>query len=267
MAELAEFLDKARAAALAAGAVILEIYRQPFAVEQKADASPVTQADRRAEAIIVERLRAATPEIPIVAEELAAAGDLPRVAPERFWLVDPLDGTREFIRRNGEFTVNIALIERGDPVLGVVHVPTEAATYWAAGSGAWRQRAHGAPTPIAARSAPAQGAIVVHSRSHVDEQRLAPFIATIPEAKRRISGSSVKFCLLAAGEADLYPRFGRTMEWDTAAGQAVLEGAGGRVTTFDGTRLRYGKPGFANPDFIARGREPPPVPSSGRETP
>jgi 3'(2'), 5'-bisphosphate nucleotidase len=242
------------AAADDAGTAILEIYAQPFAVAQKADASPVTRADEVAEAIILERLRRATPEIPVIAEELAAAGGLPATAPERFWLVDPLDGTKEFVARNGEFTVNIALIERGVPVLGVVHAPVSGFSWWAARGGAWRRHGKDAPHPIAARRVPAAHAVVVHSRSHGNEAALARYVAALPAAERRISGSSIKFCLLAAGEADLYPRFGPTMEWDTAAGQAVLEAAGGSVATLDGAPLRYGKPGFRNPDFIARGR-------------
>jgi 3'(2'), 5'-bisphosphate nucleotidase len=247
-------LETARAAALAAGSAIMEIYAEPCAVERKADASPVTEADRRAEAIIVERLRQAAPDIAVVAEELAAAGHLPAVAPARFWLVDPLDGTKEFIARNGEFTVNIALVEAGRPLLGVVHAPAQAVTYWASDGTAWRRSGAAAPERVAARMAPARGAIVVHSRSHGNERGCADYIGQFPEAERQICGSSIKFCLIAAGEADLYPRFGRTMEWDTAAGQAILEAAGGAVTTTDGGPLRYGKPGFENPDFIARGR-------------
>ena len=246
-------LDIACAAAHEAGAAILEIYRQDFAVRHKTDESPVTRADERAEAIIERRLAAAAPDIPVIAEEACAAQGLPRVVPPRFWLVDPLDGTKEFIRRNGEFTVNIALVEGDRAVLGVVHAPSQSVTYAAAGS-ATRQRGSAAPQAIMARPVPPRGAIVVHSRSHVDEQQLARYIATLPDAERRLSGSALKFCLLAAGEADLYPRFGTTAEWDTAAGQAILEAAGGTVTTLDGAPLRYGKPGFCNPDFIARGR-------------
>jgi 3'(2'), 5'-bisphosphate nucleotidase len=247
-------IDEIRAAALSAGAAILEVYAQDFAVGRKADASPVTEADRRAETIILEALRRITPEIAVVAEELADASGLPDAVSERFWLVDPLDGTKEFIARNGEFTVNIALVEHRRPVLGVVHAPALGITYWAAGGRAFRRRGDGAAEPIFARPVPAEGAIVLHSRSHADETALAAYVAALPKAERRVSGSSIKFCLLATGEADLYPRFGRTMEWDTAAGQAVLEAAGGRVTTRDGAPLAYGKPGFANPDFIARGR-------------
>ena len=245
-------LDAACAAAHVAGVAILDIYRQDFSVRRKADASPVTRADEEAEAIIEERLAAVAPGIPIIAEERCAAEGLPSAVPPRFWLVDPLDGTKEFISRNGEFTVNIALIEGDRPVLGVVYLPTQGVTYAAAGS-ATRWGAGGAPQPIKARPVPPRGAVVVHSRSHADEQRLAGYVATLPAAERRLAGSSLKFCLLAAGEADLYPRFGPTMEWDTAAGHAVLIAAGGSVVTHEGTPLRYGKPGFRNPGFIATG--------------
>jgi len=247
-------IEEIRSIALRAGSAILEVYAQDFAVERKADASPVTRADQLAEAIIIEALHRITPEIPVVAEELAAAGGLPAAAAACFWLVDPLDGTKEFIARNGEFTVNIALVEERRPVLGVVHAPALDVTYWAADGCAFRRRGSDAAKPISARTVPDRGATVLHSRSHVDEAQLAAYVAALPEAERRISGSSIKFCLLACGEADLYPRFGRTMEWDTAAGQAVLEAAGGAVETRDGRPLAYGKPGFANPDFIARGR-------------
>lgn len=247
-------LDVACAAAHAAGVAILDIYRQDFNVRHKADASPVTRADEQAEAIIEERLAAAAPDIPIIAEERCAAQGVPSAAPPRFWLVDPLDGTKEFIGRNGEFTVNIALIEGDRPVLGVVYVPSQGVTYAAAAGNATRWRSGEAPLPIKARLVPPRGAVVVHSRSHADERRLAEYAAALPEAERRVAGSALKFCLLAAGEADLYPRFGPTAEWDTAAGQAVLEAAGGAVATLDGAPLRYGKPGFRNPDFIARGR-------------
>jgi 3'(2'), 5'-bisphosphate nucleotidase len=254
MAGPAGLIELVRATALSAGTTILEIYAQPFAVQQKADASPVTLADQLAEAAIVEALSKATPDIPIIAEELAAAGHLPAAAPARFWLVDPLDGTKEFIRRNGEFTVNIALIENGKPCLGIVHAPAQGVTYWGDAGGARRQRGRETPQAIAVRAVPPTGAVVVHSRSHADEAQLDRYLAAVPQAERRVSGSSIKFCLIAAGEADLYPRFGRTMEWDTAAGQAVLEAAGGTVATRDGRPLRYGKSGFANPDFVARGK-------------
>jgi 3'(2'), 5'-bisphosphate nucleotidase len=242
-------------AAHLAGAAILDIYRTDFAVRGKADASPVTEADEQAERIILAALRDASPEIPVVAEEEIAAGRGPSTVGSRFWLVDPLDGTKEFISRNGEFTVNIALIEDGRPTMGVVYAPALGVTYAALGPGiVTRQQGDAAPAPIAVRPIPAAGAVIVHSRSHNDQSRLAPFVATCPEAECRVSGSSIKFCLIAAGEADYYPRFGTTMEWDTAAGQAVLEAAGGRVLTTGGAPLRYGKPDFRNPDFIAEGR-------------
>jgi 3'(2'), 5'-bisphosphate nucleotidase len=254
-ADYHDLLEMADAAATDAGAEILRVYGDGFTVEQKVDASPVTLADRVAEALILDRLAAATPHIPIIAEEHAAAFGLPGMAPPRFWLVDPLDGTKEFIRRNGEFTVNIALVEGDCVVLGVVHVPVQGVTYAAAGPGsATRRRRGAAAEAIAARPLPPVSPVVVHSRSHADETELARYVAALPEAVRLVAGSSVKFCLLAAGEADLYPRFGRTMEWDTGAGQAVLEAAGGTVITLEGAPLRYGKPGFANPDFVARGR-------------
>lgn len=251
--DLCELLEGARRAARAAAPTILDIYRQAFEVRTKADASPVTAADECAEAIIVAMLTKLAPEIPVIAEEMAESG-LPAAA-ERFWLVDPLDGTREFVARSGEFTTNIALIERDRPVLGVIHLPVANVTYMAAGAGtATRQEQDAAPVPIAARKMPVSGAIVVHSRSHRNNAELDAYIAAIPNAQRRIGGSAAKFCFIAEGSADLYPRFGPTMEWDTAAGQAIVEAAGGSVTTFDGVPLRYAKPGFRNPSFLAAGR-------------
>jgi 3'(2'), 5'-bisphosphate nucleotidase len=252
--DLRDLLEVGRRAARVASAAILEIYAQPFDVRKKEDASPVTEADERAERLILAALAAAAPEIPVIAEEMAAAQGLP-VAPPRFWLVDPVDGTKEFIAKNGEFSVNIALVEGDRPVLGIIHVPVTNVTYAAAGPGtATRQEADAAPVAIAARPIPATGAIVAHSRSHSDSTKLRDYLATLTEPRTRISGSAVKFCLLAEGSADLYPRFGPTMEWDTAAGQAILEAAGGSVVARDGTPLRYAKPGFRNPDFIAMGR-------------
>ena len=246
-------LDLACRAVREAATPILEIYGSDFAVRSKDDRTPVTLADERAEAIILARLRREAPDIPVIAEEETAAKGA-GAAPPVFWLVDPLDGTREFIQRNGEFTVNVGLIEHHRPVLGAVLVPVSGVLYAARGPGtATRQAGDAAPEPITARRAPARGAIVAHSRSHADENQIAAYVATLPEAARRIMGSSAKFCLLAAGEADYYPRFGTTMEWDTAAGQAVLEAAGGRVLTLEGAPLAYGKPQFRNPHFIATG--------------
>ena len=249
-------LDLACRAVREASVAILDVYGSEIAVRRKDDRTPVTLADERAEAIILKLLRAEAPDIPVIAEEETAAKGA-GAAPQRFWLVDPLDGTREFIQRNGEFTVNVGLIANGRPVLGAVLLPVGAVLYAGCGPGtATRAVGDGAPQPIAARRAPATGAIVAHSRSHGDESKIAAYVATLPDATRRVMGSSAKFCLLAAGEADYYPRFGTTMEWDTAAGQAVLEAAGGRVLTLEGAPLAYGKPDYRNPDFIATGAAP-----------
>jgi 3'(2'), 5'-bisphosphate nucleotidase len=253
--DLERLLAVALGAARHAGAEVMAVYGEDFAIRRKDDASPVTLADERAEAIILEALRAEAPEIPVIAEEQAEAHGLPAAAPDIFWLVDPLDGTKEFVSRNGEFTVNIALIEHGEPILGVVLVPADDVLYAAAGPGtARRWRGGGPPESIAARRPPPGGVTVVHSRSHENNAALDAYLIGKKIAAKRVSGSSVKFCLLASGEADLYPRFGPTMEWDTAAGHAVLIAAGGSVTLHDGTPFRFGKAGFRNPGFIARGR-------------
>jgi 3'(2'), 5'-bisphosphate nucleotidase len=228
-------------------------------VHGKADESPVTEADERAEALIVPALQALAPDVPVVAEEAVAAGGMPVVG-DRFWLVDPLDGTREFIGRNGEFTVNIALICDGAPVLGVVYAPALDRLFaGASGAGAadgpalaWVEQG-GERRAIGCRPVPAEGLTVVASRSHGDAAALDAFLAGRRVAALARAGSSLKLCLIAAGEADLYPRLGRTMEWDIAAGHAVLVAAGGQVTRLDGAPLRYGKPGFENPHFVAAG--------------
>jgi 3'(2'), 5'-bisphosphate nucleotidase len=235
-----------------AGAVVMEVYATDFAVRGKDDASPVTQADERAEALIVPALAALMPGVPIVAEEAVAKGQVPEVA-GRFWLVDPLDGTKEFISRNGEFTVNIALIEDGIPVLGVVFAPAIGRLFaGAVGLGAHVEDAQGRRA-IACRATPAAGLTVVASRSHGDAAALDALLAGRKVASLASAGSSLKLCLVAAGEADLYPRLGRTMEWDIAAGHAVVLAAGGAVCRLDGTPLAYGKPGFDNPHFYATG--------------
>ena len=243
-----------------AGERILCIYETGCPVEEKADHSPVTIADREAEAIILPALARLLPGVPIVSEERMAAGDRPVVG-ARFWLVDPLDGTKEFINRIGEFTVNIGLIEAGRPVLGVVHIPVAGETYASAGPGpAVRRSRSGAERPVAARTPGADGLVVLVSRFHRNERRLEAFLNERTAASgetvkaRKVAGSAIKLCLIAAGEADLYPRLGPTMEWDTAAGHAILLAAGGAVETLDGAPLGYGKPGFVNPDFVARGR-------------
>jgi 3'(2'), 5'-bisphosphate nucleotidase len=250
--DLAPLLPAIVALAERAGALILEHYRDDVAVRAKADASPVTVADEAAEALILEGLAELTPQIPVVAEETVAAGHVPELGDGRFWLVDPLDGTKEFLSRNGEFTVNIALVEGQEPVLGVVFAPALGKVWWGArGAGALLRDAAGA-RPIAARSRPESGIVAVASRSHSDPQTEA-FLDRMGVAERISAGSSLKFCLVAEGRADVYPRFGPTMEWDTAAGHAVLAAAGGQVTTRDGAPFTYRKPGFRNPEFIARG--------------
>ena len=236
-----------------AGALVMRIYATDFEVEIKGDESPVTLADQCAEKVIFEGLRRIAPEIPVVGEEAASAGDIPDVS-NRFWLVDPIDGTKEFVNRNGEFTVNIALVDHGVPVLGLVLAPALETLYaGAVGVGAWVE-IRNQRRPIAVRSVPADGLTVVGSRHHGNDAAIDAFLAGRRVAAFRAVGSSLKLCLLAEGLADVYPRFGRTMEWDTAAGDAVLRAAGGAVRTLDGGLLRYGKDGFENPDFAGWGQ-------------
>jgi 3'(2'), 5'-bisphosphate nucleotidase len=246
-----QWLDALAQIARDAGQVILAIYQTDFSSRGKEDASPVTEADEKAEEVITAALLALTPDIPIVAEEAVSAGHIPQVG-DRFWLVDPLDGTKEFINRNGEFTVNIALIEHGKPTLGVVLAPALGRLFAGhVGHGAYVEDEKGR-RPIRCRAVPAEGLTVVASRSHGDAAALDQFLAGRKVAALANAGSSLKLCLVAAGEADLYPRLGRTMEWDIAAGHAVLSAAGGRVETLAGVELGYGKPGFDNPHFVAR---------------
>ena len=247
-------LEVAHRAALAAGKAILDVYATPFDVRLKTDNTPVCEADLASERIIVAMLKDAFPDIPIASEEMVEAEGLPPSS-ARFWVVDPLDGTKEFAARNGEFAVLIALVEDGSPTLGVVHGPALGVTYAACGPGtATRWRDGGQPEPIRARTSPREGLVVIHSRSHENSRRLAEFLPYYPVVARMSCGSALKFGVIAAGDADLYPRFGTTMEWDTAAGQAILEAAGGRVETFAGTPLTYGKPGLKNDGFLAWGR-------------
>jgi 3'(2'), 5'-bisphosphate nucleotidase len=237
-----------------AGAAILEVYAQDFSVEMKGDNDPVTEADRKAEAVILPVLRRLTPDIPIVAEEEAAAGRIPRVG-ACFWLVDPLDGTKEFVKKNGEFTVNIGLIAEGRPVAGVVFAPVLNRLWSGGGDTAWVVDADGLRRPARCRPTPVRGAVVLDSRSHRAPDRLTAFLAALESPRIENAGSSLKFCRVAEGSADFYPRFGPTSEWDTAAAHAVLAAAGGEVLTFDDlTPLAYGKPGFRNGDFLARAR-------------
>ncbi|WP_043768813.1 3'(2'),5'-bisphosphate nucleotidase CysQ [Algiphilus aromaticivorans] len=236
-----------------AGNAILSVYHTDFQVEDKADKSPLTEADLTAHRIIGAGLRALEPSLPILSEEGSDAEAEDRRSWSHFWLVDPLDGTKEFVNRNGEFTVNIALIEDGEPVLGVVHAPALGTSYIAArGIGAFREDSEGR-RPIATRSAPERPAFVV-SRSHRDEA-LEALLARLPEHEAVSTGSSLKFCLVAEGVADLYPRTGPTSEWDTGAGQCVAEIAGARVLRLpDLGPMRYNeRDTLLNPGFVVIG--------------
>ena len=233
-----------------AGALIMKIYQSDFEVRGKQDASPVTEADEKAERLILERLSTLQSQFPVVSEEAAAAGYVPEMG-KCFWLVDPLDGTKEFINRNGEFTVNIALIEDGKPVLGVVFAPALDRMYAGAkGLGAWLE-VKGERQAIECRSIPEDGLDVVASRSHGDADALDKFLGGRLVRSLKSAGSSLKICLVAEGEADLYPRLGRTMEWDIAAGHAVLVAAGGQIHDLNGDVLSYGKRDLSNPHFYA----------------
>ncbi|HEX6978146.1 MAG TPA: 3'(2'),5'-bisphosphate nucleotidase CysQ [Alphaproteobacteria bacterium] len=248
------------AIARSAGAAAMRFYTGDMAVRRKRDASPVTEADDAAEAIILDGLRKLTPDIPAISEEAVARGETATDAtspPRWFWLVDPIDGTKEFVARNGEFTVNIGLVHDQRPVLGILHAPVSDTTYAACGPGtATVRRGDAAPQPIRARKPPPDGVVVVASRSHGSKAATAAYLEQFRVAEKRLLGSALKFGLIAEGAADLYPRLGPTMEWDTCAGQAILEGAHGHVTTLNGGPLLYGKPRFENPDFVARGDEP-----------
>ena len=249
----AALLDSVLAIAQDAGHAILTVYNTDFTVDTKADDSPLTQADLAAHRIIVQGLRALDDQIPVLSEEGSDADHQDRRAWSRFWLVDPLDGTKEFVNRNGEFTVNIALIEDGVPTLGVVHAPALGTSYLAAqGIGAFRDDADGRRA-IHTRSAPEQPAFVV-SRSHRDEA-LAALLQRLPPHEAVSTGSSLKFCLVAEGTADLYPRTGPTSEWDTGAGQCVAEVAGARVATLpDMQPMRYNaRDTLLNPGFVVIG--------------
>ncbi|MSP82731.1 MAG: 3'(2'),5'-bisphosphate nucleotidase [Alphaproteobacteria bacterium] len=246
--------DALRRLADEAGREIMRHYGTATA-HLKSDASPVTVADEAAERIIVAGLARLDPTIPIIAEENVAREGFPVTAAERFWLVDPLDGTKEYLNKNGEFTVNIGLIVAGLPTLGVVLAPALGVSYFAADDGCAYATTEGSEARrIQARPVPSTGAVAAISRSHLDKDSEA-YLAKHGITAVRSAGSSLKFGLVACGETDVYPRFGRTMEWDTAAGHAVLRAAGGSVRDLAGIEITYGKNGFANPAFIARGRD------------
>jgi 3'(2'), 5'-bisphosphate nucleotidase len=251
-------LDHVVSIAHAAGEAIMAVYAGPFEVAEKADRSPLTEADERANYVIVEGLQGLVPRLPILSEE--AVDTFTGVDAEgRYWLVDPLDGTKEFIKRNGEFTVNIALIERGNPVLGVVHAPAMGVTYLAAkGLGAFKDIGGQTRKVIAAAMHdPGHPWRVVGSRSHAGDS-LAAFLDRLGSHELVPMGSSLKLCLVAEGAADLYPRLGPTSLWDTAAAQCVVEQAGGVVLGASGHRLDYSNPAKTlNPHFLVCGRGAP----------
>jgi 3'(2'), 5'-bisphosphate nucleotidase len=237
----------------AAAIEILAVRDAGFTVQSKDDTTPVTLADMRAERVITEGLRAATPQIPVIAEEEVAAGKVTHAGDE-YWLVDPLDGTREFAAGRPEYAVNIGLVRNGEVVLAAVASPaTHEIYYGIVGVGAWKKSPAGTH-PIAARTAPPKGLTIMASRHYKDDPELAAYLAQFKIDSVTNIGSALKFCYLAEGKADFYPRLGRTMEWDTAAPQAVLEAAGGSVLTMDGSPLKYGKPGFENPHFVCWGK-------------
>ena len=240
--------------AVEAGDKILEIYNKDFDVTLKGDDSPVTEADVAAEKVILKGLARITPDIPVLAEESVAAGRIPDLSGGTFWLVDPLDGTKEFVHKRGEFTVNIALIESNRPTMGVIHVPAKSMTYYAWDKGeAWLVVEGEEARRIQTRDLPTNGLTVVASRSHRTPET-DDYISNFDVEDLISAGSSLKLCLVAEGKADLYPRLGRTMEWDIGAGQAILEAAGGVVETLEGAVLGYGKDGHDNPYFVAKGK-------------
>ena len=237
-----------------AGGAILKVYDEDFDVMTKEDESPLTHADLASHRVITAALPELLSNVPILSEESGAIDEAERLAWTRYWLIDPLDGTKEFVNRNGEFTVNIALIDDHRPVIGVVHVPVADQTYTGiVGAGAWRQDGDAAPVPIATRRPPARPPVVVGSRSHANPD-LAACLDQIGEHELVSMGSSLKFCRVAEGAADLYPRLGPTSEWDTAAAQAVVEAAGGQVLRLDGAPLAYNeKRDILNPWFVVLG--------------
>lgn len=253
-----KLIEPVREIAQEAGRAIMDIYDNPGAVETKSDGSPVTEADRESHRVIAGRLRDLTPEIPILSEESAQAPYDERRHWTGFWLVDPLDGTKEFIDRRDEFTVNIALVADGVPVLGAVGIPAKDTLYWGVdGDGAWRQRGGADPEPIEVAHYRGGTPTVVASRSHAGPETQA-FIDRVTDAAGdcalRSMGSALKICLVAEGEADVYPRLGPTSEWDIGAAHAVLAAAGGTLTTARGGPVGYNKENILNPWFVAAGR-------------
>ncbi len=254
MTELLDLARKLESVARKAGEIELHYFRNGAAVIDKQDGSPVTAADQEAEKLIAKELAAIAPGIPMVGEESVAANDIPDISGGTFWLVDPLDGTREFITGSGDFTVNIALMKDFRPVMGVIYAPVADEMYYGADGAAFMSLAGAPVKKIAVRHPPAEGLTVVASKRHGDPERLQAFLQGVNVAQLVNRSSSLKFCTIAAGEADLYPRLGPTCEWDTAAGDAILRAAGGSLTMIDGSPFVYGKRDrkFLNPEFVAR---------------
>lgn len=254
MRDFAALLPGLEQIVTAAGAAILPLYENGCRMERKHDGSPVTEADHAAEAVLLARLSTLTPDIPIVSEEQVAAGHRPDYSGGLWWCVDPLDGTKEFVNRTGEFAVSVGLIAEGYPVLGALHVPVQGLAYLGGQAfGTWR--IEGADRrKIHMRPPPADGLTAMISRSHRDGAEADAALAARGVIKTVSCGSAWKFGLIAEGAADLMIRYGRTCEWDTAGGQAIIEGAGGTVQTLDGARLTYGKPDFGNSAFEVRAR-------------
>jgi 3'(2'), 5'-bisphosphate nucleotidase len=251
---LGQWLPQVIEIAQDAGRAIVEIYNRDFNIEHKDDKSPLTEADMAAHHIIVDSLKDMTPTIPVLSEESADIPYAERSTWQRYWLVDPLDGTREFIKRNGEFTVNIALIDGGQAIMGVIVVPVTGQCFYACrGQGAFRQELGGTPQAIHTRRLDPNNKCIVGSRSHAGE-RLKIFLANVGDHDLESMGSSLKSCLVAEGKADIYPRLGLTSEWDTAAAQAIVEEAGGIITTLDMQPLLYNtKDSLLNPEFLVIG--------------
>ena len=252
------YADTLRLTAVKAGRRILDVLEGNLGITIKGDQSPVTIADQQAEVIILASLKEIAPEIPVIAEESVSAGIVPETK-DIFWLVDPLDGTKEFISGGNDFTVNIALIEKGVPTFAILYVPATGKLYTALDKNTAtiqdvvNDQISSLERAIKTRRAPIQGMTAVASKSHMDEKTEA-FLNDYDISETVSVGSSLKFCIVATGEADIYPRFGPTMEWDIAAGHAILNAAGGSVTNPDGTPFQYQKKGYLNGAFIARGQ-------------
>jgi 3'(2'), 5'-bisphosphate nucleotidase len=254
MIDLSYLVVKIKDISIEAGKGILDIYDSGYSVEHKDDRSPLTEADMISHNMICKHLSELTPDIPVLSEESSAIPYEKRQTWQRYWLVDPLDGTREFINRNGEFTVNIALVENHNPVLGVVHVPVNSTTYFACiGSGAFKQFNDQTPGKITTRKTDPSKITVAGSRSHGSARQQA-FIKKLGDVEVFAIGSSLKFCMVAEGRVDIYPRFGPTSEWDTAAAQCIVEEAGGIVVEENFKSLRYNSNGsLLNPSFLVIG--------------